>query len=571
MPAGIDMTRSIEYVGAGLLAIALLLPVGDAPWFSFWREWTACIAVLLVVLGTLSTLRQHGVRLRMRGQVLASTAIALAVVGWVQYLCGLLPYRSDAFMPSLYLLAFAACVIAASSLPDTQREELGDRLALALMVPALVSAPMAVLQWIGWLNLELGMRVAGGRPVAHMEQANLLCSLEIIGALSVWRLQARGRMPTWVAMVFAAPLLVAVALTQSRVAWVVALAVIAVTWWRRDLFEYRLTRIVLPALASLVVATQLVLPWFNARLGLTGPALAERMSEGRRPAAWSLYLDAAVEKPAFGWGVLQNGVAQSDLAEKHESLGYFFSSAHSLAIDLMVWYGIPLGLFSLGVLLWTVWRRIAYAPEVATLAGVMVVVALTLHGLVELPLQYAYFLLPLGLFIGLTTTDKRIFRAPAHPIQVGRLIAPLALGTTLLLAWIAREYIALKDVRPILAIDKTTSRLKLEAYVPAPDVALLDQLEAFHAFAAFPLGPALQPAELEAARRATMRLPYAASIERYALLAGLSGYAEESQQALLRVCKFENAVQCGATIDAWLTWRQQWPRLPMWPIVDDPS
>jgi hypothetical protein len=567
------MTRTIENLGALLLAVAFLLPVGDAPWFSFWREWSAAIAVLLMLLGAITTLRDHRLPLRLPVLSLPAAALGLAVVCWAQFAGGLVPYVSDALIASLYLVAFSLCAVVAGSLPLSYRERFADRLAMALAVAALISVPLAVLQWTGWLRLDLGMRVAGGRPVAHMEQANLLCSLLIQGVFGLWRLSARGRLGTRAAILLCAPLLLAIVLTQSRVAWLVALALLGAAAWRRDIFDWRRHGPGVLAIALFVVVGALALPWVNDRLGLIGAALSERFSEGRRPAIWSLFVDAATVYPWVGWGALQNGAAQFALADRHPSLGYFFSSAHSIGLDLMVWFGIPVGGLAAVALVTVVARRVAWASDIATLATALAAVALVLHGWVELPLHYAYFLLPLGLFVGATRIDRESAWGPALlvPTDVKVLLPGLSLLWALLLALLGREYIRIADVRPVLAIDKMTRHLVLEADSPNPDAMLLDQLKAFHAFAALPLGTGASAADLDAAKAAMTRAPYSASIERYALLAGINGRDAEARVALRRLCKFETPAQCLASQDAWTLWRRQWPGLPAWPATVGPN
>ena len=550
------------------MALALLLPVGDAPWFSFWREWAASIAVLLIVVSMLSAIRNHGLVLRAK-QPVACVAVVLATLSALQYATGLLTYRSDALLTSLYLLTFALCVIVAGSLTGMRREQLADRLAASFMFAAFVSAPLAVLQWMGWLRLDLGMPVAGGRPVAHMEQANLLCSLEMLGALGAWRLAERRSLSTAAARLIIGPMLVAAALTQSRVAWLVAMALVGVAWWRRDLLSARQHK-VLVATVGAVVLFEWLLPSVSGSFGLSSPALEERFSEGRRPAVWLLFTHATLEHPWLGWGALQNGSAQFAISNMRPALGYFFSSAHNVIIDLVVWFGIPAGLLAGLVLIWAIVRSIAQSATLAALLTAAAAMVLVLHSLVELPLHYAYFLFPLGLWLGSSATARPLDSPAKRSGSSGNaFILTVAVLGTWVLAVLAQDYIAIKDNRPILAVDKATLHLKLEAYGATPDVVLLDQLKAFHAFAALPLGdmPVL-PAELDAAKEAMVRSPYAASLERYALLAGLNGRPEEARDTLIRVCKFEPQDQCAATVDAWLRWRQAWPRLPMWPIVD---
>ena len=561
------MTRTIGRLGAALLAIALLLPVGDAPWYSFWREWTAAIAVLLIVLAAVSTLRARAEPVTVSIRSIPVLAIGLAALCWFQLASGRVPYLSDAALASLYLSAFGICALVAGSLPSVERDALADRLAACMAGAALASVPLAAFQWVGLLRLDMDMPVMGGRPVAHMEQANLLCSLLIQGLLGVWRLAERRRLGASAASALGVPILLTIVLTQSRVAWIVAIVVLLVVAWRRDLFGWRNGKRVVFAAISVVIVGTLLLPWLDTFLGLKGASLGERVSEGRRPAAWLLFIDAAMTHFWTGWGVLQNGATQFAMADRHPSLGYSFSSAHNFIIDLMVWFGVPIGLIAGASMVWALVRRIRRASSSATLVTTLGIAALLLHGLVELPLHYAYFLLPLGLMFGVTRCSDpgRDGAALRVPIQARTLLPALSLAVASMLGLLGSEYIRITNARPVLAVDKPTRHLMLIAELAPPDVVLLDQLRAYHAFAALPLARGATAAELEAARVAMQRTPLPTSIERYALLTGINGRQAEAQEALLRLCKFETVALCARSQRAWPVWRQQWPELPLWP------
>jgi len=553
--------------GATLLAIAFVLPVGDAPWYSFWREWTASIAVLLIAFGTLSRLVELRLPLRLNVRSTPALALALSALCWLQYALGQVPYVSDALLPSLYLAAFALCWTTAASLPEAERDALAYRIAAALLAAALLSVPLAVGQWLGWLTLDLGVPVVGGRPVAHMEQANLLCSLLIQGVIGLWRLQARARLgprPTAIALVVLLPVIV---LTQSRVAWLVAVAALIIVAWRRDLVPMRTSGRVIVAAAVAVVIAGLLLPAVDSSLGIAGASLAERTSQGRRPAMWALFIDAAAAHPLLGWGVLQNGAAQLALASRHPSLGWYFSSAHNVVLDLVLWFGIPVGLVAGAVLYLTALRRVARAPSTAQLATAFAAVALLMHALVELPLHYAYFLLPLGLLLGTGGVPASPTRASVGAARALHRVVPLALAllATGVLGTLAREYIAITDSRPIMAFDKSIWHAVLTADPPAPDVMLLDRLRAFHAFAATPLRDGLPQAALDESRAVMHRTPFAPVIERAALIAGLNGRTAESQQAIALVCRFEPSDACEESRRVWGLWRARWPQLAGWP------
>jgi hypothetical protein len=557
----------MDIAGAAMLTLALLLPVGDAPWVSFWREWAASIATLVIVLGAVGRLRAERATLRLELLSLPGLALGLAVVPWLQWLAGIEFYRGDAMLVSAYLVAFACCICIAQSIADEERRRLADRLAFAMLVAALCSLPLAVLQWAGLLRLDLGMAVAAGRPVAHMEQTNLLCSLLIQGLLGAWRLHSRGRLGSGCLSAIAVGLLLTMDLTQSRVAWLV-LAAVAIAWIsRRKALGLPMCHAWMLCGSAVILAGGLIaMPWIDGKLGLTGVALADRLTGGRRPDAWALFLDAVTVHPWVGWGALQNGAAQFAMALRHPELFWLFSSAHDVVLDLMIWFGAPLGLLAGGTLFVAVILRVRQAPDAPSLLTAMSAVALLMHGLVELPLQYTYFLFPLGLMIGLVGPVKRVgTRAFSFRLKGVATFAMVSMVPTLFLALLAADYVPLSDVRPFMDYDKPADHMLLGAAGDVPDVYLLDQLQAFHIFSAQQAAAGLTANTLTGLRKPLLRFPFAPSQEHYAHIMAINGHEAEASDALKRSCKFMTVPQCNENHRAWKIWRELGQPLPAWP------
>ena len=570
------MSKTPPYVGhagTALLAAALLLPVGDAPWFSFWREWAAALAVLLIVLDGASRLRAAGRSLHIPLLSLPTMCLGLAAVAIVQCTVGTVPFHGDALIVASEFTAFALCMGIAQSLDADDRAMLADRMATALLIAALVSVPIAIGQWLGWLTLDLGIHVAAGRPVAHMEQTNLLCTLEILGALGAWRLAERGKLPRRALWLIQPSLLAVMVLTQSRVALLAGGAIVLACLWRRRALAMppRAAWLVVLAVCSVLVG-MLLLPLLDQHLGLTGATLQERTSAGRRPLLWKMMIEAVLQHPWAGWGALQNGAAQYALAPGYPSLAWSFSSAHDLPLDVMLWFGAPLGLLASATLGLAALRRLAIANSLPAFITMLSVLALLLHALVELPLHYLYFSLPLALMLGSSAggNDDEANAAASRrfalrlPLKTKPVLPLLATAPALLLAALAHEYIALSDVRPLLDIDPASNHLVLGAQAPVPEVQLLDQLQAFHRFAAVPMQAGVSAAELDAMRAPMLRFTFAPSIERYAHVMALNGRRDQAMEALARLCKFQTEVQCEGAEDAWATWQELGQPLPDW-------
>ncbi len=412
----------------------------------------------------------------------------------------------------------------------------------------------------------MGVPVVGGRPIAHMEQANLFCTLEILGMLSAWRLfERRTLLPPSLLWVLQIGLLLTVVLTQSRVGIVVASAVLAVCVWRGRDLAIGQRRTMLFLVWAVCLAGMLMMPSLNEHIGIVGAPLDERMSGGRRPLLWMTMLEAIALKPGMGWGVLQNGEAQYAVAVEHPSLGWTFSSAHDLPLDLMLWFGVPVGLTTTVVLVAATLMRLARARNMPTLIIALCVLSLLLHALVEFPLHYLHYLLLFALMLGLSSVDSSPKLEFAFKLSHPSVLPLIAATPALLLGAVAHEYIEISDTRPILDIDPTTKHLVLTAPLPPPQVLLLDQLQAFHVMAAVPLQPGLPVRRLDDMRAPLLRYPFAPSIEHYARVMALNGRTDEALQALKRLCKVESEQSCLVSRLAWHTWRERGELLPAWP------
>jgi hypothetical protein len=559
--------RIVDAVGAGLLAAAFLFPPGDAPWVSFWREWVAAVAILLIVLGAVVRLRDQQRPVLVPLVSLPALALCLAVVPWLQWVVGIEFYRGDAILVSAYLVAFAVCIAVAQSMVPDDRALLADRLAAAMLFAALCSVPLAALQWAGMMTLDLGIKVVAGRPVAHMEQTNLLCTLLLQGLAGAWRLFERKRLGGRTVVALGIALLLTADLTQSRVAWLVLPATtVAFAWRRRSLALPNRSAGILAGALVVVLIGGFAVPWIDAHLGLTGMALSDRLTGGRRPDAWWLFLDAVRLHPLAGWGPLQNGAAQFAMAPQHPALLWLFGSAHDVVLDLMVWFGAPIGLLAGAALVVAVLSRVGRAPDAAAFASALAALALLMHGLVELPLQYVYFLLPLGLLLGIQgLPDSPAPRGLRLAMSARASVPTLALVPALLLAALAHDYVPLCDVRPFMDYDKPANHMLLGASADVPDVLLLDQLQAFQAFAARKALPGLSPDAVASLRKPMLRFPFAPSQEHYAHLVALNGEPAVAVDALQRSCLFMTVPQCAENRRAWAAWRSLGEPLPAWP------
>ena len=114
---------------------------------------------------------------------------------------------------------------------------------------------------------------------------------------------------------------------------------------------------------------------------------------------WTDLLGALWQQPWLGYGV--GGTVKAFLAIESPSVVYgtYFSHAHNIVLELLLWFGIPLGsvmVFFAGRSLW----RIARHANEKTILPAMMLMTLLVHAMLELPLHYAYFLIPMTIIWG---------------------------------------------------------------------------------------------------------------------------------------------------------------------------
>ena len=197
---------------------------------------------------------------------------------------------------------------------------------------------------------------------------------------------------------------------------------------------------------------------------------------------------------------------------------------------------------------WWIVRRLRACrdPQVAwLLAGTGVIL---LHALVEFPLDYSYFLLPLGLMMGMA---QALSPAGAPTWQAPRWVTAVpAVAALAVLGWTAMEYVQLEETHRLSRFEAARiANTPSSADTPLP--ALLTQQRAFLEFTRQKARRHMTGEQLEAMRRVAERYGYPPVLLRYALAAGLNGRPAVAASTLQRLCKTHPAARCREGAQAW--------------------
>lgn len=418
-------------LSAILMAAAWLSPVHRMPWTTFTSEILTFAAALSLCMGFVKQAPKIA-----KPQLIAAVIIFIPLIQWAM---GLILYLSNALLCSAYLLMFWLMVVIGYNLGPSQvaREAVFKRFSVLVVVVAVVSALIAVLQWLHLTSYFPGLVnvLKGNRPYANFAQPNNLATFLSLGVFGCLYLFEQRALAKRVVVPIALLLIFAIALTQSRTSWVVCLF-IPVYWIMRHYWGVKsyqrnnrmsITAILLWVgifivnIALLPLLTGWITAYFDQNLVATTNVVARASSGYLRFDMWAQAITAVGQHPWFGYGWNQTGMAQIaafDLYPSHE----WYKSAHNIILDLFIWNGVVLGTLVIGYLAcWLYWLNKGARENVSIIASLMVA-AILIHAMLEYPIHYAYFLLPMGFLLGLIQSQYPHLPSIRLPIFIIQLI-----------------------------------------------------------------------------------------------------------------------------------------------------
>jgi hypothetical protein len=441
----------------------------------------------------------------------------------------------------------------------------------ALTAAAILAVGMCFMQW---LSVGTGAFVDDAPPsarfYANFGQPNNLATALAIGICALLWFHARGTIGVFGAALCVAFLGFGIVMTQSRTGWLfVALLCLGLLALRRRANLRVPPWAVIVGAAIFAVAAAGWQPLNDALLLAKQQDATERLAAaGFRSIHWRVMLDAISQQPLLGYGWNQAILAQQAAVLNHPATGEVLNSSHNIALDLMVWNGVPIGLLLiLAVVAWFARQfRICRSAEQAFLLAA--VGAVFLHGMLELALEYAFLMLPAALLMGSLDGMEPPAAAPTTPPAV--FAVPLVLLAALA-GFVGAEY---------LEVDRTARTMRFVAagigtdrvsQAPEPDVVLLDRPRMLHRYMLTRARQDNDPDYLPWVRSVAMRHPMAPAMLRHALAAGLNDRPKEAQAVLARLCKMHMATLCDQGRASWSQLQTQHAKLRDIPYPGTPN
>lgn len=523
----------VAFSASFFLLTAWLWPFRPLPVKGFTQEALAFASALILLIG----LSWH--RLHISLSVLF--ALVLACIPLAQWWSGTISFAGSAWLNSLYLLCFALMLLVGSNLAarqDTSRL-LVNLLAATLVLAGILSTWIALRQYLHLADSNWEINLHRSRPYANLAQPNNLATLLGMGLAACLYFYERHLLGKIAAALIAFFLIVGMAATQSRTPWVTTFAVLVFWLIKSGSFKPRLRFVALCGWAACYAFFVVTLPLLYSFLDFSGASLMQRAAALERWALWSQMWFAITQGPFWGYGWDQTGAAQVAITLEqplHRMTGY----SHNLVLDLMLWIGLVPGGILVGIALLWLARLGWLARSKESLFALIAAGFILVHSMLEFPFAYAYFLLPLGLLLGIASADK-----PERTLlQLPRfsLLPIIAGGCWLLL-------ITFTDHK-ILVADHLAQRMEaahvigFENRTPVSEVRLLTQYRELQRFKSAPVQDGYDEDQLVWMQKVVHQYPHLANLYRYVLILYRNDQPKQAEHYLEILCGLHRPHLC---------------------------
>lgn len=521
---------------AACMSIAYLLPYHVHPFRAFYNEWIAILGVA-ILLAFHSEQKTPVIRMPWT----AFIPVGLVVFILLQTLLGMLTVSWDAILPVAYFAAAAVAIVLGASMSGEMRgaQRLCFALAAAHLIAGLLSVGIATLQFVGAegpygsLMTQMPPRAHNVRPFANVAQPNQLALLFCMSIAAVWWFFQSGRLRAVIAFASSLFLLWGLALTQSRIGWLIVPSFAAVIYFLQGRSGFkRMSAMIVGLHVLLYVVLVFSLPYIASTVGLDNESATERVqTSSDRLVYIQQALHVSLAHPLSGAGWYEFGPRQVDIGLNFDRSGYT-QHAHNILLNFAAEMGWPVTLMVFGVLAyWFVSVCLRRQMSKENGFAILFLVAVLIHSMVEFPLWYAYVLMPVALLIGMVHQEH--FGAKQIGLARHYMIAACVIMFAALVI-IATDY--RRVVVGFRALGWQSLGLKAdEGTTEKPGLTVFPHFYEYFWFAQTSARKGMTAEEITRMEKIARRFGYAPVLMRMSLVYALNGRPDDAVKAMITI------------------------------------
>ncbi|OAL86916.1 polymerase [Acinetobacter sp. SFD] len=525
------MKFTLALIAAILISFAWLMPVHYRPWVTYTGELYAFFALFALVAICLKE--------KLKIPAVSLPLLVLACAPLTQFLLGQVFFFSIAMMGFIFVFSFWLASMLGYQLSTRQynREQTFTYLSFVFVVSGVVTGLIALCQWSNLDAILPGMVNINGnqRPYANFAQPNNMATFLVMALMSCLYLYEKKKIQTKWLFVCAVVIVMGVALSQSRTAWVAAIAimlylafyqykgVIRLKWY----YSIAWFIFFIACIVAFPLLSQLAAQAMDTDVVQSRDVVARATGDMSRLAIWQQMIAAIQAQPWFGYGWYQTSVAFVSISDTVQG-PVWIRSAHNFILDFLLWNGLIIGLPFLayfGCLGYQL-QRWVNTPE--SVIGILMIGAFVIHAMFEFPQHYAYFLLPVGFILGTVLAQNPKIKIIVMPSIGMKFIFAVGL---LLLIVIYRDYdVAVPKLGQSIRYEKQPEKITNEK-----PIYLLTEFN--HRIGWIRLNPYSDASaeQIKEGEQMVLTYPTKYNLIKYAKLLAFNGYEAEAKYQLKRL------------------------------------
>ncbi|WP_180084565.1 PglL family O-oligosaccharyltransferase [Acinetobacter sp. YH12145] len=388
-------------LSAIMLALAWLNTSYFQPWVTFISDYCAFTSLFFFIVVIVFFKENTKIEIPYINLFL----IFIILIPIIQYQFGIIIYWSTAFLSSSYLIGFFLSIIFGYNYYKKDPGIL-NKIIFLFVICAIFQSLISIVQWLG-LSADISWIIErnSSRMYGNFAQPNHLASFLLAALVGLLYLREKENIGWLITNTLSFIFIFSLVLTQSRTSLITFLFItLYIIFYSKYFDNIRIKSIFYMNLIFwfLTFFTQELNVRLNESVGLNiiiKSSMQQRITTGYdRIDMWKNYLSYIYDQPWFGYGW---GQVQLSQYYHINSMKVWYTSSHNIILDILLWNGIVVGLLIVIFTFIFMVKIFIHLPRCELLLIYLMVFVFFIHAFFEFPLDYAYFLLPVGILIGI--------------------------------------------------------------------------------------------------------------------------------------------------------------------------